>query len=365
MNDELLILKQAVKTFNNETGLNALIDTNVPFKLGSQVDATITITDYRISIPVQVVKWAQTKPINYLSFVVRNFGEEVLLVTNYVNPIMGKKLKEANIQFLDTVGNAFIVNRNCYIYIIGNRERKLQIKTSKNRAFETQGLRVVFAFLCNQELLNTPYRYIAEKTGVSVGTIGWVINGLKEAGYLVKRKKGNGRLIRKLQLFERWVDAYNAKLKPKLLIGHFLGDEEDEYWWDNFPIEEYNGLWGGEIAAEKLTKYLKPKIVTIYLPKRSAIHLIRHLRLTKARTISPQLHNLINLYTPIFNIERPLDLFNDYGEGENEIENQFERYGITHPILIYADLIATGNPRNIETARKISDKYLIEYFSEN
>ena len=32
--------------------------------------------------------------------------------------------------------------------------------------------------------------------------------------------------------------------------------------------------------------------------------------------------------------------------------------GLTHPIITYADLIETGDPRNLETANLIREKYI-------
>ncbi len=39
--------------------------------------------------------------------------------------------------------------------------------------------------------------------------------------------------------------------------------------------------------------------------------------------------------------------------------------GMTHPILIYADLLATGDPRNIETAKIIYEKDIVRYIKED
>ncbi len=36
-----------------------------------------------------------------------------------------------------------------------------------------------------------------------------------------------------------------------------------------------------------------------------------------------------------------------------------------HPILIYADLMATGNQRNIETAKVIYERYLVQHIRED
>jgi len=58
--------------------------------------------------------------------------------------------------------------------------------------------------------------------------------------------------------------------------------------------------------------------------------------------------------------------------GEIEILNQFWNYDenlgykdLVHPILIYADLIATGNQRNIETAKMIYDEHIIRLIRED
>jgi len=38
---------------------------------------------------------------------------------------------------------------------------------------------------------------------------------------------------------------------------------------------------------------------------------------------------------------------------------------LVHPILIYADLLATGNERNIEPAKMIYDKHILELIRED
>jgi hypothetical protein len=37
---------------------------------------------------------------------------------------------------------------------------------------------------------------------------------------------------------------------------------------------------------------------------------------------------------------------------------------MVHPLLVYADLMATGNQRNIETARMIYDQHIIQLVRE-
>ena len=100
--------------------------------------------------------------------------------------------------------------------------------------------------------------------------------------------------------------------------------------------------WGGEVAAAKLTKYLHPEIVTIYTNEEYLPQLLLDCKLKK----DPN--------------------------GEVEILEQFEKhevnleYGdLVHPILIYADLLATGNQRNTETAKMIYDEHIVRLIRED
>ena len=46
-----------------------------------------------------------------------------------------------------------------------------------------------------------------------------------------------------------------------------------------------------------------------------------------------------------------------------EAEN--DKPGLVHPILVYADLIATADTRNLETAEKLYEQYIAEYYRED
>ena len=41
-------------------------------------------------------------------------------------------------------------------------------------------------------------------------------------------------------------------------------------------------------------------------------------------------------------------------------ENTETTAGLASPIIVYADLIATGDPRNLETAQRLRDVYITE-----
>lgn len=266
----------------------------------------------------------------------------LLLVAKYVNPVMTKELMENGIEFIDTAGNAFINQPPIYIFLKGNRPPETPGQTP-NRTFNPTGLKIVYAFLCNPGLEGAPFRKIADKADVALGTVGWFMRDLRELGFLIDMGGRGYKLIQKDTLFQRWITAYPERLRPKQILGRYKGEYDG--WWNKKELHNLNAKWGGEVAAAKLTKYLHPELITIYTKAEYLNQLLLECKLRKDPT------------------------------GEVEILNQFWGYDenmeyanyrdVVHPILIYADLIATGNQRNIETAKMIYEEHIIRLIREN
>lgn len=255
-----------------------------------------------------------------------------LLVTHYVTPPQTEKLRQANVQFVDAAGNAFLNQPPLYVLVTGKRPPTPQAPNKTARALTTTGVKVVFALLSCPPLLTAPYREIAATAGVSLGAVSQVLEDLKQTGYLLDHG-AKGRLWQKrAELIRRWSEAYTERLRPKLLLGRFRGDQPN--WWKEVQLAELQAYWGGEVAAAKLTKYLKPQIKTIYAPGKL-----------------PKLQAQFG--------------FHPDREGEIELLKNFWTFDAlpAHPdiapaLLVYADLVASGDERNLETAQLIYDQYL-------
>jgi len=344
MNTEYELLTKTIAAFHNETGIELdVIQENVPL-VDIEVDAVIQFPEHGPTLVVEIKKWVQKANLGALAEKIKRLPIDGVLAADYINPNMAKKLKEMHVQFMDTVGNAYINQPPIYIHVTGNkRDQALTHIKETNRAFDTTGLKVVFGFLCNPLLVNTAYREIAKATGVALGTVGWVINGLKDAGYVVERRKER-ELINKRKLLDRWVEAYPEKLKPKQRVGEFIADQAN--WWQDIKIEEYGAYWGGEVAAARYTNYLQPQIATVYLPKEVGNKLLAKAKLHKANKFADADAGLVRIYRPFWPT-------NTIQENNNE--------DLVHPILVYADLIETGDARNIETARMIYEQHINKY----
>ncbi len=263
----------------------------------------------------------------------------LLLVATYINANMADELMNNRLEFIDTAGNAFINLPALYIFVKGNKPPETPGQ-APTRAFRPTGLKLIFALLCNPGLENKPFREIAAKAKVALGTVGWVMRDLKILGFLMAMGKKGCRLIHKDILFQRWIAAYPEQLRPKQILGRYKGEYNG--WWKKKNLDRFKAKWGGEAAAAKLTDYLNPEIITIYTITENLNKLLLEFRLKK----DP--------------------------EGDVEIINQFwdydedPKYGdLVHPILVYADLLATGNQRNIETAKIIYERNIVQLIREN
>ena len=345
---EQTILDAAIGAIHREAGLRIDVVTfDVQKDAKRIIDAIVQIHDYGARLTVKIKKWATQVNVGVIINQIKNLAEpdQSLLVADYINPKLGERLKAADIQFLDTAGNAYINQQPVYIYIKGNKPQqafpaKQRVKTG--RAFQPTGMKVVFAFLREEELVNAPYREIADQAAVALGTVGWVIGDLIAHGFLLEGFNKNQRKLAEFDLLlDQWVEAYPHKLKRKYEIGTFTTGNPD--WWETIYPEKFDAEWGGEIAAAKYTNYLNPRNGLIYIDKTNMADLLQTARLIKVDPHKRQ-DILIDLVEPFWK------------KATNE--GKTKHAGLVHPLIAYADLIETGDPRNLDAANKLREKYL-------
>jgi len=263
----------------------------------------------------------------------QRFGQQALLVTDYVTPPMADTLRQRHVHFIDGAGNAYIEQPDVFIWVKGNKPLIPMVPPALGRAFQPTGLRVVFVLLCNPETINRPYRELAAMAGVAHGTVGWVIPDLQRQGFVAQRKdvRGARRMYQIERLLAQWVDAYTRQLRPRTLIGRYYVPTLDG--WRDWPVEQYDALWGGEPAGALLTEYLRPGELTIYAEKLPAL-----LAAQKKFLKQPEPG-----HAAAIEIRRRFWYFNAEARHANTVP----------PVLVYADLLATGDARCIDTAKMI------------
>jgi len=339
---EVEILERALKAIREATGPKLQAERVEPRDpRWGKADAVVRLAARGVTrrFGVEIKRALNPNNLGVTAEQVTRLPQPALLATEYVNPNMAKRLKQMNVFFIDTVGNAYLDVPGVFIYTMGQRPPAKPFTERPMRAFRQAGLKVIFALLCKQDLLGGPYRAVAKTADVALGTIGWIFNDLEKLGYLA-RLRGKGRkLVQREQLLERWVAAYPEQLRPKLVIGRYAAPDRD--WWQKAHIEKRLAYWGGEIAAARLTGYLKPEDVTLYVRGLPGPLLAAH-RLRKDDRGNVEV----------------LRAFWDPGVDWVDKE-------IVHPILAYADLLRTGDKRNLETARRLFDAQIARFVRED
>lgn len=313
----------------------------VPFKLkigegkfnghnGNRVDGRVELClgDEVLNFVVEVKKEVRTHQLPRI-YALAETHKPFLLVAGQIFPRIKEKLKEKGINWLDAAGNMYVKTENHFLFIEQNEVYELEVE--KDRAFTKTGLKVLFLFLQDEKWLNRTYREIADAANVALGTIGYVINGLKKRKYLVKKDAKNNKIVRKEELIDEWIGAYETELKPKLRKGTFTFiDEEGTQNWKELTLTE-QAVWGGEGAADLLTGMLKPQELTLYTTQARA-DIMRQYRL------KPHPSGFVKVYEPFWKMD--------------------EKENTAPPLVVYADLILTGDERNFKIAEQIYAEFL-------
>ena len=270
------------------------------------------------------------------------YGDRLLLVAPHITTEIAEKCRELDLQFIDTVGNAYLHRPGLFVLVKGQRPIKGEdfhlTEQEGKRAGTATNLRVFFALLCKPGLLNAPYRDINQAAGVALGTVGWIFYDLNARGYITGGKgKGDRVLLERHRLVQEWVTNYPIKLRPKLNPRRFRAPITD--WWKKVDVTKYGAQWGAEVAAEKLTAHLRPHAFTIYLHKEQGQKNLT--RMVAKHKLRPDLQGDIEILDAFWNFEdeKPMP-------------------ELVQPLLIYADLIATLDPRNLEVAKLIHERYI-------
>ncbi|MGF1585501.1 MAG: type IV toxin-antitoxin system AbiEi family antitoxin [Bacteroidales bacterium] len=154
-----------------------------------------------------------------------------------------------------------------------------------------------------------------------------------EEGYALRVNEKELKLTNRKELLQKWITAYTEKLKPTLYLGNFRFNNPDEFIkWKDLKLERTLTQWGGEGAGNIYTDYLQPEVLTLYT-KEKKVNLIKEYRLL------PDPDGNVIVYEKFWKDKKPFK-------------------NVIPPIVAYADLLATGNRRCIETAQKIYEQLI-------
>lgn len=331
--EESRILSQAVDAASRLTGLEFSFE-QAGVRDMERTDAVVTFRGQGDTVrwPAEVVRNLTAATFGPVTARVGNLNRSCLLIAPYINRNLAEKLKGLGIPFMDASGNLFINTPPYYIYVVG-QARALDANIGTGFVFNPMSLQVVFTLLCMPERTSAAYRDIADLSGVSLGTVANTVAALERAGFIVDRG-GRGRALARVEeLLRRWVPEYAARLRPKLRLGRFSPVEPT---WHSMGGTDY--YLGGETAAAILTGHLKPAMQTFFLKGE-----LKDFAMANCLKKDPQ---------------GPVECLKAFWR----FDYHWEHGQLAPPLIIYADLLASGDSRNIETAEIIHERFLAPYF---
>lgn len=260
-------------------------------------------------------------------------ARHTLLVSTPLSQDMANHCRDIGLQFIDTAGNAYINDgKGIYIHVSGRRASDDWLHAPSNNTMTPALVRLMFAFLAEPALLNAPYRDMALQAKISTGSIGKALETLDARDMIGTTARGE-RMIRTPELFlNEWASSYTARLKPKLRKYRFATDNLARVL-DFSPGLRLSAL-GGEPAASILTKHLTPEECTIYVDMDDA-HALRDI--VKEFRLRADAKGPVEIVEMFWNA----DYFTEW-------------FPTVPPHLVYADLMATHDSRNIAIARQIA-----------
>jgi len=259
----------------------------------------------------------------------------VLVASKYITPKAKETLKAKKINYIDSFGNAFLNLDNLKLYVEKNNAKPVYNEYSE--VFTPSGGQILFHLLQNPELINATYRHLAEISKVSLGSVSKTINGLLNEDFAVKQNtEKKYQLVRREELLEKWVTLVNEKILPAHKIGNYIFINSEQ-----FKINEIDpgieSCWGGEYGAKLITNYLNPSHYSLFTTEKE--NLMRHFKMV------PDSDGNISVYEPFW---KPKSIEFQTTNGKIPVNT----------LLIYAELVYSGNDRNIETAKIIFDEYI-------
>lgn len=150
--------------------------------------------------------------------------ERTLAIAPFFPPVTADKLCAEHINYADTAGNLrLFINGNLLCVKNCPRPARLVRQVTPGRCWNPQGMKVLFLLLTENDALGWTYREIADRSGVSLGTVNNVLLEALERRYLLKWDNGY-RWGDKARMVDLWVANYALILLPRLTAERYQGN---------------------------------------------------------------------------------------------------------------------------------------------
>jgi hypothetical protein len=308
----------------------------VPSRADQGADALVRIrakgTDYRYLAEIKSSHLTYAVADELAARAHRKRGPPRLLLAPYIGKPMAQHLKERGLNFVDRLGNCWVVLGHDHIAEITGRTPGTPPEARMLRA---PAYRALFALLAKDENVSLPVRELAELSGASRAAVGKLLQRLDAEGF-VGRTKTRRVLLNRRELLDRFVHGYAEVLRPSLVIGRYEMQEHDPFKFEE-RVEaalgkRFRWAWSGLPAAYRLEPHYRGETSAIVID--GGHDVARELKLApSSRT------GRVALLRPA---------------GPLTFEGVKAR--TVHPLLVYAELLAVPHERTAEEAAMLREK---------
>jgi hypothetical protein len=200
-----------------------------------------------------------------------NAGDRLLLLAPHVRPQQAAVLERAEVDYLDLAGNVHLNAPGLFVHVEGRRPPREAARTPDRP--QKGWIKTVMAILIQPELVNAPYRTLADEADVALGTIAKCMNDVVRRG-LLRDGKGGRTILDRQALVALWVQAYIEGLRPKLTERRFqVRDDDKQQLWTRLgaTFTRHGHRWAltGADAAERRHHFFRADETEIYAPIRA------------------------------------------------------------------------------------------------
>ncbi len=281
-----------------------------------------------------------------------------ILFAPYIASPTAHRFASHNLNFVDLAGNCRLALGNERFAMIEGR-RPVRDMESK-RGIGVPGYRVMFELLASEAARRLPIRELASRAGAGKSSTAVALRRLEEAGLLLRTQAGI-RVTRPRELFERWLVGQLDHVMPRTLAGRFRTAETDPLKFETkaeAALSEYSEVlqagiessqtpaqspiefaWGGTAAAWRMHHYFRGTDTILHVSQ-----------------LPPSLANRLGLLPSMIG---NLKIYEHGTIAQTAFRGTVSR--AMHPMLVYSDLIASGEERSMQTAEMIRKEFLRDW----
>jgi hypothetical protein len=305
------------------------------------LDGTLELRAHsrKFEFPIEIKRSFLTTSItNGLISRVKN-EKPLMLFARYISRQTGERLAEAGINFVDEAGNMNVALGNDFHTLVLGKPQKHAEPESKRLGAAT--VQVLFTCLAKTDAMALPVRELAALAGVGKTAAAEARQKLLDEGILQEVADKPRRIGDAKRLSELFLDGYHRILRPHLFIGRYRSQDRDpDLFVKRFAdfAQEHTLDWAltGGAGAAALDQFYRGEETSIFVCKTSR-------DVSRLLSLLPDRRGpitLLRLFSPLVVLPR--------SKGQP----------VAHPWLLYAELLQHNEPRALEAAEEIRERYL-------